>query len=585
MICGRAHESAAFPDTRAVDPTPPHRRRRSRREPVPYEFKPHERPFMPGSPATPEHPMPRRVGYFAIGLLLGVAAGFANGLLSANTQQLQGAFGISQVEAAWLTAAYSMTNVCTNLLLIRIRQQFGVTFFWRLILPPFALVSLAQFISHSYEMELLLRGVSGVVGGGMTTFCLFYVVQAVPAAKRLPGMVLAISLSQVALPVARAISPLLLQAGDPHRLFGFELGLSLLALAATTALPLPPSETLDAFEPLDLLTFFLIAPGMALLCAVLTQARIVWWTTAWIGYSIAAAIVLIAAALLVEHNRANPLLNLRWMARSEIVQFALLAATMRILLSEQNFGAAGLFSTLGLTPDRLVVFYGVISLFTVAGLVTSVLTLNTQDLLRPIWISCALIATGAWMDAGSSNLTRPFNLLLSQGMIAFAAIYFIGPLMMIVMFRALSRGPSHMVSYSAVFGISQTLGGLVGTALLGSLQVVRERVHSAELVQTISLTNPLDAARVMQLAGAYGRVLTDPVLRQAEGVAQLAQQVSREANVLAYNDVFVFIAVLATTAFVLTFGRWIVVYRIQGINPLAEDIAEMQRLRQARMDG
>jgi hypothetical protein len=75
------------------------------------------------------------------------------------------------------------------------------------------------------------------------------------------------------------------------------------------------------------------------------------------------------------------------------------------------------------------------------------------------------------------------------------------------------------------------------------------------------------------------------VLRQAEGAALLAQQVAREANVLAYNDVFVFIAVLATTAFVLTFGRWIVVYRIQGINPLAEDIAAMQRLRQAAQNG
>jgi len=65
----------------------PHRRRRLPQE-HPYEFKPHERPFMPGSPATPEHPRGRRLAYLLLGLLFGLAGGFANGLLLANIQQI-----------------------------------------------------------------------------------------------------------------------------------------------------------------------------------------------------------------------------------------------------------------------------------------------------------------------------------------------------------------------------------------------------------------------------------------------------------------------------------------------------------------
>src|SRR4051812_43472557 len=98
----------------------------------PYEFKPHERPFMPGSPATPDHPLPRRIAYLLIGILLGLAGGFANGLLLANVQQLQGAFGLTSVETGWLTAAWSMSNVCMSLLLIKFRQQFGVAMFARI---------------------------------------------------------------------------------------------------------------------------------------------------------------------------------------------------------------------------------------------------------------------------------------------------------------------------------------------------------------------------------------------------------------------------------------------------------------------
>ena len=560
------------------------RRNRFWYEYQPYDFKPHERPFMPGSPATPDHPLPRRIGYLLIGVLLGLSGGFANGLLLANVQQIQGAFGLSSVEAGWLTAAWSMTSVCTSLLLIKFRQQFGIANFARIFLPAFAFLSLAQLVFHQYELELGVRALGGIVGSGLTNFCLFYVMQFFPGKARLAGMALGVGLSQLALPLARVLSPLLLVHGDVQHLFAFELGLSLLCLACVGVLPLPPSVRVHAFEPLDMLTFALFAPGMALLCAVLAQGRTVWWTTPWLGYALAGAIVLIAAAMLVEHNRANPLLNIRWMASSDIVKFALIAASMRVLLSEQNFGSAGLLATAGMLPDQLITFYGVITLATMAGLAASLVTLNPQDLLRPVVISSALIAIGAWMDSDASNLTRPANLYVSQALIAFAAIYFVGPLMMTGILRAMARGPSHIVSFSAVFGISQTIGGLAGAALLGSLQVWRERLHSNELVQGITLTDPLDATRINALGAAYGRVLSDPSLRQAEGVLLLGQQVTREANILAYNDVFLVIAVLASVAFLATGTRW-VYYRINDINPLAEDMAALQRMREAKANG
>src|SRR3546814_7462386 len=81
-------------------------------------------------------------------------------------------------------------------------------------------------------------------------------------------------------------------------------------------------------------------------------------------------------------------------------------------------------------------------------------------------------------------------------MIAFAAIYFIGPTMMAGMLRAIVNGPSHLVSFSAVFGISQTLGGIGGAAMLGSFQIVRERFHSNELVQSLVMTDPQVATRL-----------------------------------------------------------------------------------------
>ena len=46
-------------------------------------------------------------------------------------------------------------------------------------------------------------------------------------------------------------------------------------------------------------------------------------------------------------------------------------------------------------------------------------------------------------------------------------------------------------------------------------------------------------------SGAYGGVISDPGLRAAQGLGTLAQQVTQQANVLAYNDVFLVVAVIA----------------------------------------
>ena len=47
---------------------------------------------------------------------------------------------------------------------------------------------------------------------------------------------------------------------------------------------------------------------------------------------------------------------------------------------------------------------------------------------------------------------------------------------------------------------------------------------------------------------------------------------------LAYNDVFRLVAVLAALAFLYLVGRWLYLWWY-GINPLAEELAAMARLR------
>src|SRR3546814_4404634 len=80
----------------------------------------------------------------------------------------------------------------------------------------------------------------------------------------------------------------------------------------------------------------MLAVGVGLLCAFLVQGRIQWWSTPWLGGALAASVVLIGAAFLIEHYRANPMLQTRWMGSRDLVKFALTGALVRVRSEEHT---------------------------------------------------------------------------------------------------------------------------------------------------------------------------------------------------------------------------------------------------------
>jgi hypothetical protein len=128
----------------------------------------------------------------------------------------------------------------------------------------------------------------------------------------------------------------------------------------------------------------------------------------------------------------------------------------------------------------------------------------------------------------------------------------------------LAGGQNYLVSFVVVFNISQSVGGVVGSTLLGTFQTVREKFHSNELVQSLVMSNPVVAAQVR------------------EGAVQLSQRVSSEANVLAYNDVFLLVGVLASVAVVwgliIQWSMW----RRREVSPLILLQQQLMKRQQAQ---
>ncbi|KPW48050.1 Transporter [Pseudomonas syringae pv. antirrhini] len=512
---------------------------------APRDWAAHERPTMPGSPSTPLHSDARRWAFALVGVIVALTGGLGNALVVANLPYLQGALGATSQDIAWLPAAYIMTNVSMNLLLVKFRQQFGLRAFTELFLVLYALVTLAHLFVNDIDSAIAVRAAHGMVGAALSTLGLYYMIQAFPQKWRLKALVLGLGTAQLATPLARLVSEDLLQIAQWRGLYLFELGMALLSLGCVLLLKLPPGDRFKAFEKLDFLTFGLLASGFALLCAVLSLGRIEWWLEApWIGAASAASIVLICAGLAIEHNRSNPLLITRWLGSGAILRLGLAVILFRIVLSEQSVGAVGFLQALNMGSQQLHTLYLVMLLGSVAGLAVSALTINPAHLIKPLLISLAMMAVGAWMDSHSTNLTRQSNMYLSQFLLAFGGTFFLGPTLVLGISGVLAN-PRNMVSFSVLFGITQNIGGLIGSAALGTFQIVREKFHSSHIVEHLTLIDPLVQSRLQSYSASYSSVIADPLLRNSQGIRAMATAATREANVLAYNDVFMLIALIA----------------------------------------
>lgn len=556
-----------------------------------YQFKPHEQPMMVGSPANPDHPARRKFFYLIIGIIIGITASFQNGLLVANLTQIQGEMGLTPVEGGWISVSYNMTNVCITVLLYKIRQQFGMSLFSKITLFFLLAATSLQWLvsSHllsstsinidAYYLEIIARGLSGMVASGMTVLGLFYCLQGMPTVKRTSGLILGFGLVQFGIPLSRLISPYLAIDGQLENLFLFQLGLALICFGLINILELPPGNTEKVFEKLDFLSFAFFASGLAALAVFLVQGRIQWWTTPWLIYALIIAAVNISIALWIETHRKNPMLQVRWMRSRNIIAFMITGAVMRILLSEQNVGAAGLLASLGYGNDQLITFYAVILAASILALVISIFSTDAMDLRRPVIFAVALIALGSWMDTGVSINSAPYMFYLSQFFIAFAAVYFMGPLVFEGFLRAIASGPAYIISFSVIFGISQTIGGLAGAAAIQAFTTIRTQMHYADMVSSLNLGDPALAGQVAGAGRAISSQITDAAQVKVTAMTQVLQGIQRQATVSAYNDLFFLIASFATVTTIILLINYLY-YRYHKRNPLAKELAVVAKMRE-----
>ncbi|MCL6706838.1 MFS transporter [Pseudomonas sp. R2.Fl] len=511
--------------------------------------KPAEAPAAAPAP-PPAKPLWLGAIYVASGLLMFIAQGMGMNIVNANLYQLQGEFSGTAAEVAWLSAAYMAPYATLSIALFKIRAQYGLRPFAEWSIIAFVLASLLNLFVNDLHSALVVRFISGCAAAPISSLGFLYVLEAFPVQKKLSeGLNIALMGTLLAAPLARMVSPTLLGIDGWRALYTLELGLAMVSMAIIYTLPLTPPPRAKVIERTDILSYLLMAAGIGCLAVFFSLGRLYWWfDTWWLGVVLACGVGFLCLTALVEVGRSNPMLDFAWLFSRDNLHLAGVLLVFRAVSSEQSSTAVSLYQQLGLLNDQQFVLWTLVLLASVLGALFCMVLMTSRYVETAHVIALALIAGGAFLDSQSSNLTRPEQMYLSQGMIAFGAAMFLPPVMAKGFGGALRKGLPYVVNFIAIFLFTQITGSMVMTAALGSFVTIREKFHSNVLVENILLTDPDVAQRVSQLSGAYGRVITDPAILHAEGLSLLAQQVTREAYVLAYNDTFLLISIVTAAA-------------------------------------
>ncbi|KQV63934.1 MFS transporter [Rhizobium sp. Root1220] len=515
--------------------------------------------------------------YMAASVLLFLTQGLGMNLLTANIYQLQGSFSATTAEVSWLAAAYMAPYASLSIALFKIRTQYGLRRFAELSIICFVVAAILNLLITDLHSAIVVRAISGMAAAPLSTLGFLYMLEAFPPERKLStGISLALMCTLFAAPVARIISPSLLDLGGYHALYTLEMGLALIAFAIIYTMPLTSPPRAVVIQRLDVLSYLLLAVGFGCLAVVLTLGRLYWWFEApWIGILLAVAVACLSLMLVIELPRTNPMLDFRWVLSGANLRMAGVLLLFRFVSSEQSSTAASFYQQLGLLNDQTVTLYAVILLASLVGGLFCALLMTTRYVETAHVIALLLIAGGAYLDSQSTSLTRPDQMYLSQAMVAAGAAMFLPPVMASGFKAAMARGMPFIVNFLAIFLFTQSIGSLFASAMLGTFVTIREKFHSNVLAEHILLQDPLVAQRVSQLAASYGRMITDKMLLNAEGLSLLSQQVARESYILAYNDTFMVICIasLMGLAILLLHQAW---RRLSWLRAGRQDAAAVQ---------
>lgn len=494
--------------------------------------------------------------WFATGTVMvaAIAVVLSTTIVNVAIPGVMGAFGISQVEAQWISTGFLAAMTATMLLADWADRAFGQRLSMNVALGVFAFGSIMGALAPNETIMTLARVIQGAAAGIVQPLAMVLLFKVYPANQRGAAM----GIFGIGVVLAPALGPwiggILIDAFNWR--YVFYLGVPFAGLAILLSNLFLPTRSQTGPRPgFDWFGVLLLCAFLGFLLNGLTNAQRQGWGSDPILLQFALAAVMIVGFIWWETKTAKPMLNLELFthlpfAAASVVGFimgaGLFGSTYLLPLFVQTIqGFTPTQAGLLLMPSGLVL----VVVFPLAG--------RLSDRVPPgilIGLGLAVFAwssyLSAWIDIDTSFWELAWFTVLSR----------IG---LGLIFPSLTAGslkvlPRELVAQgSGAVNFIRQLGGAFGVNLLAVFLERRTMLHADAFAATQTSDNPATMTFLNGVAGMLKPSGLPDVQQIPAALSFLGQSILIQANTIAFRDGFL----VVTLIFLIALGPTWVLHR------------------------
>ena len=458
---------------------------------------------------------------------------------------VMGAFGISQVQAQWISTGFLAAMTVTMLLTDWTYKSMGLKAGMNVAMLVFLVGSILGGVAPNESIVTLARVIQGAAAGLVQPLAMILLFQVFPSNQR--GM--AMGIYGIGVVLAPALGPwvggMLIDTFNWHYVFFLGLPFAVLGIVLSN-LFLPVRAASISVPRFDWLGMILLCVFVATLLNGLTNAQRLGWGSDPILLQFMVSVFAFGTFIVWELYTEKPMLDLRIFSS---LPFAAAALVSFIL-------GAGLFGSLYLVPLFVQTIQGLTPtqaglLLMPSGMILVVifpLVGYLSDRLPIGWLIGAGMVIFAWASYLTAQVTiaTSFGLLVWWTVLSRLGLGFVFPSLTAGSLRVLP--PEWVAQGSGAINFTRQLGGAFGVNLLAVLLERRTEFHADALAQTQSGNNPVTLSLIDKLVSRLNATSL-PDFQQAPAALEfLAQMITAQASTFAFQDSFMIVTVIFLVA-------------------------------------
>lgn len=457
-------------------------------------------------------------------------------VVNVSLPNVQGSLSAGMDEVTWVLTSYLVANAIIIPITGWLAGIFGRKRYLIFSIALFTLSSLACGAAPSLEVLVIARILQGLGGGGLQPLSQAILLEAFPSREH--GMAMAVfGMGVVFAPIlGPVIGGWITDNWSWRWVFYINLPVGLLAIFLAVLLIHDPSYIRRAKVRIDYWGLMLISTGLGCLQIVLDKGeREDWFDSTFIVALTGITVIALILFIIVELRARHPVVNLRVFRDRTF-------ATGNIIMFMGFFSLFGGFVLLPLYVQTLMGYTAVWAGFVLGpGGIASLLVMPFAGILMKKGVNArTLLAVGLstmayslWLMGGLNLEADFYNVALPRVVQGLGIGLFFVPLSA----STYANIPKEeMGNASGIFNLIRNLGGSFGVAASATLLSQRSQFHQSFLVERVTPFNTsfqvLSENLRHTLPGSGYAGSDAPVL------GGIYREVLRQANMLAFNDIF-----------------------------------------------